>query len=183
MSSNNKIDLDIYELLVKTLTQSDNLEAMGSDLTQILVGATGLKGSAILILNPETESFEILATEGLSIAYRNKGPILVDQSINLEANQRPVTISNTQESDQLQYPEKAEAEGIKAIVSIPITIRGKIIGALRVYHSEIWEVSRDDMTLLTAFAGSIGMALMYFRLSTALQAIKEDVDDIHPIWL
>ena len=49
----------------------------------------------------------VFATEGLNIEYVNKRPILVDQSIKLSSNLKPVIIADTEESGQLQYPEKA----------------------------------------------------------------------------
>ncbi len=183
MSFQNKINLDAYRLIIETLTKSDDLTVMGSQLTTLLIGATGAKGATLFILNTEKEELEILATEGLSPAYVNKGPILVDQSIKLESNRTPVIIKDTQKSDMLQYPEKAENEGIRAIVSLPINIRGKVIGALRIYHSKVWDLSEEELSFLQVLTHNIGMVLMYFRLSTTVQEIKESVNEIHPIWL
>ena len=183
MSFQNKIDLDTYKLIIETLTNADDLFVMGSQLTSLLIGATGAKGATLFILNTEKEEFEILATEGLSSAYVNKGPILVDQSIKHESNQNPVIIKDVQNSDMLQYPEKASDEGIRSIVSLPINIRGKVIGALRIYHSTVLKLSDEDLTFLQVLTHNVGMALMYFRLSTTVQEVKESVNAIHPIWL
>ena len=70
-----------------------------------------------------------------------------------------------------------------AIVSLPITQRGKIVGALRLYHSEVWNIAETDIDYLQVVAQIIGIALMYFRLANALQAVKETVNDIHSVWL
>lgn len=183
MSFNTKIDLDSYKLIIEAITKSDNLTVMGSQLTQLLIGATGAKGATLFIVNTEKEELEILATQGLSPSYMNKGPILVDKSIKLASNLTPVVIRDTKKSGALQYPEKAEQEGIRAIVSFPVTIRGKVIGSLRIYHSEVWDISEEELSFLQVLTSNIGMALMYFRLSTALQEIRSTVKDIHPIWL
>ncbi len=178
-----KIDLDIFKLVFEVITKSGNIHTMSNQLTQILVGALGIMGATIFVLNPELEELEILASSGLSINYINKGPILVDKSIKLAQNREPVIISDITTSDRLQYPEKAEAEGIMAIVSLPITQRGKIVGALRLYHSRLWNISESDIDYLQVLAQNIGIALMYFRLANALQTVKETVNDIHSVWL
>ncbi len=183
MSFQNKIDLDTYKLIIETFTNSEDLNVMSSQLTSLLIGATGAKGATLFILNTEKEELEILATEGLSPNYVNKGPILVDQSIKHESNQNPVIIEDIQNSDMLQYPQKAIDEGIRSIVSLPINIRGKVIGALRIYHSTVLELSEDDFSFLQVLAQNVGMALMYFRLSTTVKEIKQSVNKIHPIWL
>jgi len=183
MTVKNKIDLDIFKLVLEVITKSDNIDIMSNRLTQIIVGALEIMGATIFVLNPELEELEILASSGLGINYINKGPILVDKSIKLAQNREPVIISDITTSDRLQYPEKAEEEGIMAIISLPITQRGKIVGALRLYHSKVWNVSEDDIDYLQVLAQNIGIALMYFRLANALRTVKETVNDIHSVWL
>ena len=92
-------------------------------------------------------------------------------------------IKDTQASDNIQYPDKAKEEGIRAIVSYPITMRKKIIGSMRLYHSEQWEISKEDLDFVEALAQTTGLALMYFRVSNAVGSVKEVVGDIHSVWL
>jgi len=91
--------------------------------------------------------------------------------------------SDVTTSDRLQYPENAKEEEIRAIVSLPITLRGKIVGALRLYHSEVWNISEQDVENLQVLAQNIGIALMYFRLSNVVQSMKEIVNEVHSVWL
>jgi len=179
----NKIDVDVVRLVSDTIIESDNLDVMATQATQLLVGALGIKGATLFILNPEREALEILASSGLSTDYVNKGPILVDQSITLASNRAPVVISDTTTSDRLQYPDKAKAEGVRAIVSFPVNVRGKIIGALRLYHSEVWETTGEDAKHLQVLCQQLGMALMYFRLATTIRNVRDTINEIHPIWL
>jgi GAF domain-containing protein len=183
MAEQHKINIPVYQLFVETISKSNNIEVMAKKLGNLLVAALGIKGAAIFVLNPELEALELLASTGLSIDYVNKGPILVDKSIALPPNREPVIISDTDKSDKLQYPEKAEQEGVRAIVSHPIIMRGKIIGSLRLYHSDPWEISADDMGFVAALSQTIGLALMYFRVANAVANVKETVNDIHPVWL
>jgi signal transduction protein with GAF and PtsI domain len=178
-----KIDLTRYKLIVELVFDAKNPSFMGSQVAHLLVSTMGVKGASILVVNPGTESLEILATEGLSIEYVNKGPILVDKSIKLASNLKPVIITDTKGSDLLQYPEKAEKEGIRSIISLPINLRGKIIGALRLYHSEPWEISEQELSYLRLLTLDLGMALRYFRLSAVVDSVKDLLDEIHPIWL
>ena len=85
MTEQNRFNLEIYKLLVQTISEANDLEVMATRLTQILVGALGIKGAALYILDPDREELELLASAGLSINYVNKGPILVDKSIKIES--------------------------------------------------------------------------------------------------
>jgi signal transduction protein with GAF and PtsI domain len=183
MAVQSKIDLDIFQLVVEVITKSETADAMANQLTQVLVGALGIKGVTIFVLNPELEELEILASSGLSINYVNKGPVLVDKSIKLASNREPVIISDVTSSDRLQYPENAKQEEIRAIISLPITLHGKIVGALRLYSSDVWNISERDVEHLEVVAQNIGVALMYFRLANAILSVKETVNEVHSVWL
>jgi len=183
MSDNDKIGLEEYKLILETAFEANDPIVLGSQLANLLVTTMGIKGASILVINPKTDELEILATEGLSISYVNKGPILVDKSIKLESNLTPVIIPDIKKTKLLQYPEKAENEGIRSIVSLPVNLRGKIIGAMRIYHSEPWDLSERELSYLKLLAISLGMALKYFRLSAVIRSTKDMLDAIHPIWL
>ena len=113
----------------------------------------------------------------------NKGPILVKKSIDHQLRGEPTVIGDVSKSDRLQYPEDAQKEGISAIVSLPISLHGKLIGVLRLYHYEQWDVSERDLDSLMILSENIGLALMYTRLLQALKSIIETVNEVHPIWL
>lgn len=183
MTDKNRIDVGVLKLLFDAITGSTQLETMANRMTQLLVGSLGIKGATIFMVNPEFESLEVLATSGLSMNYVRKGPVLVDKSLKLASNREPVVISDVSKSDKLQYPENAKAEGIQAIVSLPITLHGVIVGALRLYDSAVWEVTEHDMEYLQVLAQNLGIAMMYFRLATALLSVKDSVDAIHSVWL
>jgi GAF domain-containing protein len=183
MVAEDRIDIEIYKVVTRAIAASDNLEDMATQLTQLLVGALGIKGSTIFVLNPDTEELEALASFGLSINYMNKGPILVKKSLDHQLRGEPIVIRDVTQSDRLQYPEDAQKEGINAIVSLPINLHGKLIGVLRLYHYERWNVSERDLDSLMIFTENIGLALMYTRLLQALKSVKETVSEVHPIWL
>lgn len=183
MAQTSKISLDIYQLIVQTITAANDLDEMANHLTNLLVGSLGIKGASLFILNPDLEELELLSSTGLSMDYISKGPILVDKSIQFGSNREPIIIRDTATSDRLQYPEKASQEGVRAIISYPIMARGKIIGSLRLYDSEAWQISSDDVRFVEALSQTIGLALLCFRLASAIDSVKETVNDIHPIWL
>lgn len=183
MVAEDRINMDIYKVVTRAIAASDNLEDMATQLTQLLVGALGIKGSTIFVLNPAIEELEALASFGMSINYLNKGPILVKKSLDHQLRGEPIVIRDVTKSDRLQYPEDAQKEGISAIVSLPISLHGKLIGVLRLYHYDQWDVSERDLDSLMIFTENIGLALMYTRLLQALKSVKETVDMVHPIWL
>jgi len=183
MGTEDKIEVSIATVVHEAISQSDDLENMCTHMCQLLVAALKIKGSAIFVLNPESQELEILTSSGLSISYLNKGPVLNTKSIGDSIKGIPVIIRDITQSDKLQYPENARMEGIGAIASLPIKFKGSVVGALRLYHYEVWELSENDVQLLQCLSDSIGMAMTCARLLNALQIVKEAVTDIDKVWL
>ena len=149
-----------------------------------MIGALEMKGCTLFVSNPDNKELEILTSFGLSLEYLEKGSISSEKSIaTIYKQKRPVVIQDTSDTDLLQYPENAQKEGIKAIISLPIVFSGRVIGALRLYNDEPWDISDRDLETLLLFADYTGMAMMYSRLLNAFLIIKDTVTDVHDIWL
>lgn len=183
MGIEEKIDIDMFKVVTRAIAEAENLELMIGRLSQLLVAALGIKGCSIFALNHETEELEILGSFGLSVGYVNKGPLLSAKSIARTVRGEPIVVADISQSDLLQYPQEAKVEGVRAIVSLPITLQGRVIGAVRLYHYEVWELSDRDLDSLMLLSEIIGLALMYTRLRYALLSVKETTNEIHTVWL
>jgi len=176
-----KIDIDIFKVVFRAIAESDNLEIMANHLTQLLVAALEIKGCTLFALNQENEELEVLASFGLSMKYLNKGPLLTSKSIGATLRGQPIVIRDVNKTDKLQYPDDAKKEGIGAMVSVPILFYNKVIGALRLYHHEAWEISDKDIDSLLVLAENIGLAMTYTRLLNAFKTIKYTVHQVQPV--
>jgi transcriptional regulator with GAF, ATPase, and Fis domain len=174
------IDIDLFKVVFRAMAQSDNLEIMTNHLTQLLVAALEIKGSTLFALNQETEELEVLASTGLSMKYLNKGPLFTGKSISATLKGEPVVIRDVNKTDRLQYPDDARKEGIGAIISVPIIFNNKVIGALRLYHRDAWEISERDIDSLMILSQNIGLAMTYTRILNALQSIRSTVEEMLP---
>ena len=178
MKHEDRIDVETFKIVSKAIAASDNLEIMTSHLSQLLVVALGIKGCTIFVLNQTTKELEALTSFGLSAKYLSKGPVMSDKSISSALSGMPVIIRDISNDDRLQYPKEAEAEGIAAILSIPILFSGEPMGVLRLYHHEVWDISGRDCDSLLILSEQIGLSLQYTRLLNAMQTVSDAVKDL-----
>ncbi|SDU59708.1 GAF domain-containing protein [Desulfobacula phenolica] len=183
MSIENKINIDLFKVIKSAMHTSADLESMGNNLVQLMTGALDIKGCSLFAANPQKKELDIFTTFGLSTTYLRKGAISSKKSIAAIYNKKPVVIKDTSNTDLLQYPEAAQKEGIKSIISLPVVFSGKIIGAIRLYHNQSWDVSDHDLETLMLFTDHVGMAMTYTRLLNAFMLIKDTVQDVHDIWV
>jgi GAF domain-containing protein len=133
----------------------------------------GIKACALLLINPRNNQLEVAASYGLSQDYLNKGTISALRSIAHSLRDGPVAVHDVAEDPRVQYPEAAQAEGITSILSVPIHLRGEIIGAMRVYTAERWDFTLDDVNFVQALAQIAGLLIDMCRL---YQGQKEYID-------
>ena len=156
-----------YETLLaitKSMTMSRNPEEIISLTVKSIRKALDVKGSALFLIEPVTNKLELVAADGLSKEYLNKGPLMALDSITEALQEGPVAIYDVSDDPRIQYPEAAEKEGIASILSVPMYVRGEIIGNLRVYTSQPWEFTLEDVNFLQALAQICGILIDMCRL-------------------
>ena len=178
MAKADKITIDVFKVVTKAIAESDNLSVMLDHLAQLLAAALEIKGCSIFVLSLETEELELLASFGLSTSYLSKGPVEADKSVGCTLRGEAVIIRDISRSDQLQYPDAAVKEGVAAIVSMPIFFLQEVIGVLRLYHHEPWDISDRDVDSLLILGENIGLAMMFARLLNTAQTVREAVIDL-----
>lgn len=168
-----------YETLLKVtkvISHSRNPEEVVLMTVESIKTALDVKGCSVFLINRKTDELEVAASYGLSDEYINKGPVSALRSIALSLEEGPVAIYDVSDDPRIQYPDAAKKEGIASILSVPIAVAGRLIGALRIYTSEHWEFTLEDVNFVQAMAQiagmSIEMARQYKGLKDSIEILK-----------
>jgi len=132
-----------------------------------------VKGCSLFLYNRKTKELQVAASTGLSKEYLDKGPVSALKSIAASLEEGPVAISDVMDDPRLQYPEAAKKEGIASILSVPIVIHSRIMGALRVYTAEKVEFTLDEVNFVQAISQITGLAVDLFRANKGLKSSIE----------
>lgn len=109
------------------------------------------------MFDKKSRELKVAASYGLSEEYINKGPISATQSIAASLEEGPIAVYDVSDDPRIQYPEEASKKGIASILSVPIFIHDKALGALRIYTSEPWEFTLEDINFIQDLAQIVGM--------------------------
>jgi GAF domain-containing protein len=168
-----KAQLLNYETLLKVtkaISHSRDPEEVVLMTVESVKTALNAKGCALFLFNRKTNELEVAASYGLSAQYINKGPISALRSIAESLKEGPVAIYDVTDDPRIQYPAEAQKEGISSLLSVPISIGGNLLGAMRVYTSESWEFTMDDVNFVQAIAQLSGMAITMARYARGLKS-------------
>ena len=179
-----KLFKDFAEIINSSLDVSEVLNMIAENFVKSL----NIKACAIFLLDRTWKELKVRASYGLSDAYLNKGSIDANKSIAETLNGKSVMIYDLTNDSRIQYPEEAKKEGIASVLSVPITVMGKIIGEVRLYTAEPYEFSEDECEFISNLADMGAVAVdraQYFRsfrdVSTLISKtlnLKEVLDSI-----
>jgi len=173
---------DTFAEIKTAISSTLNLKEVLDLIVQGVVKVMKVKGSTLSLLDNKREKLRVFAYHGLSREYVEKGPI--DSSKSLGAammNGKPAWVEDTASDPRVQYPREAMREGVKSILSVPLLVRNKVIGALRVYTSETRNFSDDEVRFLYGFAEQVAIAIenarSYEDVKDEYQALRDDLWD------
>jgi signal transduction protein with GAF and PtsI domain len=162
-----------YETMLKVtkaISHSKDPEEVALITVESVKTALDTKGCSLFLINRKTNELELAASFGLSDEYLNKGPVSAMRSIAQSLDEGPVAIYDVMDDPRIQYPNEAQKEGIASLLSVPIVVGGYLIGAMRVYTSELWEFTLEDVNFVHALAQIAGMAINMARYSKGLKS-------------
>jgi signal transduction protein with GAF and PtsI domain len=170
----------LYEVS-KAISSSLTLSEVLQQVVKLTAEAMKVKACSLRLLDEAGKSLELVATYGLSDAYMNKGPVELDKSlIDREVMQgRVVAIADAARDRRLQYPEEARREGISSLLSAPLSVKGRVIGTIRVYTSERHHFTEREIQFLSALANQAATSIDNAKLHLmCLRSYQEAVEEI-----
>ena len=165
-----------YETLLK-ITSAISATRDPEDVVVLTVEsvktAMDVTGCTLFLVDRKTDELKIAGSYGLSRNYLDKGPVSSLKSIAESIKEGPVAIYDVSDDPRLQYPEEAQKEGIASILSVPMNVHDRVLGALRVYTAEPWEFTLEDVNFVHAVAQIVGMAIDLCRLNKGYKSSIE----------
>ncbi|MEJ2427856.1 MAG: GAF domain-containing protein [Deltaproteobacteria bacterium] len=163
--------------IAEALSSSLELEPMLQRVLEAAVEEMWLKAGTIRLLEPKSKTLRLVAAYGLSEAYLVKGKVHVTKS---EIDRRVlqgeiVVLQDVQHEPGFEYPEEAAREGILSVLAVPLTLKGRTFGVLRVHSARPRRFGPIAVTFLKSVADLVGLALENAQLYAALKARYKDL--------
>lgn len=152
-----------------TINSSLDPGAVLKAIAQNTTEAMGVKACSIMLLSPDRRELRHSAHYGLSDMYLKKGPVSVDLSMSEALAGRSIAVRDATSDPRVQYGRQNAEEGIASILSVPMRLRGQIIGVMRIYSGEPADFTDEDTEFVEAAAHLGAIALENARRHDELQ--------------
>ena len=162
-----------YETLVevtKVISHSKDPEEVALMTVESITTALGTKGCSLFLINPKNNELQLETSYGLSNEYINKEPVSALRSKAQFLEEGPMAIYDVMDDPRIKDPNELQEEGIVSLLSVPIVVGGNLIGAMRVYISDYWEFTMEEVSFVQSLAQITGMAINMARYATGLKS-------------
>lgn len=165
---------DISEAVNSALTVNKVMELAVTSITEVM----GVIGCAVRLLDPKTQQLYVARSYGIRKEFLEKGPVDAHLSMSENLAGKVVIVNDVFTDPRLQYRSAVVEEGIRRILSVPMEVRGKVIGVMRVVAGDRAPFTEEEVSFVTAVAHQCAMAIenarMYQRLKYEYQQLLVD---------
>lgn len=143
----------VFRDIVRSVHSSNNLQEVLDVVVAKSAAALDAKGALLRILNRESGLFEVRTACGLGENYLCKEPVTTEKILaDLENFHKVKVIADVWNAPRVEYPREAWGEGIRMMVDVPLTVKDKMIGLIRIYLDRRRIFSSDELDFMLTIA-------------------------------
>lgn len=162
--SREKEYLRVFQEVTRAVSSSLQLDEVLGMIVRTLPEVMGLKAATIRLLDESGKSLELAAAFGLSEKYLSRGPVDMEENIKEALQEKPVAIPDVSTDPRVYYRTEAEEEDIRSMLTLPIIVRRRVIGILRLLGAHVRHFDQQDIDFAAALAEQCGIAIENARM-------------------
>lgn len=162
----------------KAITSDLYLEDILGLSVNLTAGVMSAKICAIWLVDNDTSSLKLRATQAMSQEYLKERSMKVGEGVvGLVAQEKkPVIIPNVLKDTRYKEKKLAKKEGLVSMLSVPMLVKGKVVGVINVYTTEAYKFSKNDVNLLSTVANQAAAAIQNTELLVKTKVIQEELE-------
>lgn len=181
-TSGKKKGYQIYLKQIEALSKVANLITSGlylEELLRLIVHVTAeimnSKISSLMLLDPEKKELVVRATKSISEEYNKKPNIKLGEGIAgiVARDNKPITVLDVREDERYLNRDIAKKESLVSLASVPLVVKGRVIGVLNCYTSKKHKFTKHELDLLTALANQAALAIENAELDLRARSAEE----------
>jgi len=170
--------LEAISKVSRTITSNLYLE----DILKLIVTVTAeimdSKICSLMLLDGKTLTLVLKATQSMSEVYNTKPPLKLGEGIAGKAalDNKPKSVYDLTKEPEYKYQAIATKEGLKSLLSVPLTVKGRVIGVLNNYTSYLHKFTKNEINVLTTVASQAAIVIENAELMLRTKVAQQELE-------
>ncbi|MCU0583460.1 MAG: GAF and ANTAR domain-containing protein [Syntrophales bacterium] len=131
-----------------------------------------------LMLIDDDGKLHVKATQSMSKEYNKKRLVELGKGIvgKVASENRPAIVRDVREEEEYIYRDMARKEGLVSLLSVPLAVKGRVIGVINCYTSRPHDFTEAEVTVVTTIANQAAVAIENTELLVRSRVIEEELE-------
>jgi two-component sensor histidine kinase len=168
-------ELTTLEKVSQAVTSPLYLDEVLGVVVEMATQVMHAKVCSLMLLDEAGEELVPVATQSQSPAYANRPAVRVGQGVTGQVAQtgQPATVADVQADPCYLFPELAKELGLVSLLSVPLTVRDKVIGVFDCYTAEPHTFPPKEAVFFQTLANQTALAIENARLVAGSVIVRE----------
>ncbi|MDD5173700.1 MAG: GAF and ANTAR domain-containing protein [Candidatus Omnitrophica bacterium] len=162
----------------KSITSNLYLEDILKLIVTVSAEIMNSKICSLSLLDEKTNTLVLKATQSMSEAYNKKPPLHMGEGIAGKAalENKPQVVFDITKEPEYKYKDIAKKEGLRSLLSVPLYVKGRVIGVLNNYTSRPHKFTAEEINILTSVANQAAIVIENSELMVKTKVIQEELE-------
>jgi len=170
--------LEAISKVSKTITSNLYL----GDILKLIVTVTAeimdSKICSLMLIDEKTRELVLKATQSMSEVYNKKPNLKVGEGIagKVASENKPIAVYDLSKGSEYKSKNIAVVAGLESLLSVPLAVKGKVIGVLNNYTSYPHNFTDDEVNILTTVANQAAIVIENAELMVKTKVVQEELE-------
>lgn len=162
----------------KSITSNLYLEDILKLIVTVSAEIMNSKICSLSLLDEKTDTLVLKATQSMSDAYNKKPPLRIGEGVagRVAQNNKPQVVFDITREEEYKYKDIAKKEGLRSLLSVPLSVKGRVIGVLNNYTSRPHKFTPEEIDILTSVANQAAIVIENSQLIVKTKVIQEELE-------
>ena len=170
--------LEAISKVSKMITSNLYLEDILKLIVTVSAEIINSKICSLMLVDDKTNELVLKATQSMSDVYNKKANLKIGEGIagKVAFENKPKAIYDISNEPEYKYKDIAAKETLKSLLSVPLAVKGRVIGVLNNYTSVPHKFTKDEINILTSVANQAAIVIENAELMVKTRVIQEELD-------
>ena len=170
--------LEAISKVSRTITSNLYLEDILKLIVTVTAEIMNSKICSLSLLDEKSKTLTLKATQSMSEAYNKKAPLRIGEGIAGKAalENKPQAVYDISKESEYKYKDIAKKEGLRSLLSVPLSVKGRVIGVLNNYTSNPHKFTNEEIDILTSVANQAAIVIENAELMVKTKVIQEELE-------